>query len=282
MAPAPEAEAEARGQEEDEEAEEGPLIEEVDDEDDEGQLAEPLEAEDHADEFRGTPLEQRIRSFEKDRDDGMAAYKAGDYHKAVEHWSMARGSLKYVVDKDLLKHDPEALAKVKEDHYKMHLNLAQGFIKTEEWRQCIEYAERALQHDPKSEKALYRTCLALKEASRYSEAKKWIARLLEAHPGNAAGKQLLQDIARLEEKAKKTAKKSASKIFDGMRDDHDHRLPRTWLETFKHAPEDIRTELRAIGKDIRQALRDLKNEVYKWYEQEKRDCLRGCQRRKKD
>jgi len=266
------------------EEDEGPKIEELPDDDEQvpEEVPRDYDADDAAEELKGTPLEQRVRSFEKDRDAGMKAYQAGDWAKAVEHWSMARGSLKYVVDRDLLKDDPEALAKVKEDHYKMHLNLAQGFIKTEEWRQCIEYAGRALTHDPKSEKALYRTCVALKEASRFGEAKKWIARLLEAHPDNKAGKQLLQDIARQEAAAKSTAKRSAAKIFQGMKDDHDLRLPRTWKQFFLHMPADIRKEMSAIGKDIRQTVRESWNEFKKFLEQEKRDCLRGCQRRKHD
>lgn len=229
----------------------------------------PPEQEVH--ESRASPLQQRIIEFEKDRDAGMAAWKAGDAAKAVEHWSMARGSLKYVVDKDLLKDDPPALAQVKEDHYKMHLNLAQGFLKTEEWRQVIEYAGRALTYDPNSEKALYRTCLAWKEIGHFDDARTWLARLIKAHPNNAAGKQMLQEIARREEAAKKTAKKSAAKIFEGLRNEHDHRVEKSTWEKVRQAPRDIAQEMRNIVSDARQ-----------WLEDEKAACSRRCRRRKAD
>lgn len=182
------------------------------------------------------PLDERLKSFEEDRDAGMKAWLAGDVANALEHWAMARGSLKYVVDKGFLDHDLERLAKVKEDHYKMHLNLAQGFLKTGEWRQVLEYAGRALAYDANSEKALYRTCLAFKELSQFDDARQWIERLLQAHPANSAGKQLSLEVDRLEKASQKTARKAAGKIFKGMQEDHDHRVEpkqetwRQWLE----------------------------------------------------
>lgn len=205
------------------------------------------EEEDNGDsgEWKGTPLEQRMRSFQKDKELGMKAYKGGDVAKAVEHWSMARGSLKYVIDKELVKDDPEVLADVKEEQFKMHLNLAQGHLKTEEYRQTIEYAGRALTHDPKSEKALYRTAVAMKELSRFDVAERWIARLLEAHPGNAAAKQLQLEIERLEKASHRTAKKSASKIFEGMRNEHDPRIEKSLWEKAQDAPGDVATDVRS-------------------------------------
>lgn len=220
-----------------------------------------------------SPLEERLRSFEEDRVAGMEAWRAGDAERAVEHWSMARGSLKYVIDKEFFKDDPVALAKVKDDQHKMHLNLAQGFLKTEEYRQVLEYAGRALAHDPNSEKALYRVCVAMKESSRYSEARAWIARLLEAHPGSAAAKQLLQDIAQLEKAARKTAKKSASKIFEGMRNDHDHRLgiEKTTWEQVRQMPHDIAREVCSLWEDARER-----------FERSRAACRRRCSRRRED
>lgn len=180
---------------------------------------------------RRDPLANRIASYESDKDEGMKAWNAGNVEQAIEHWAMARGSLKYIIDNDFLKNDPDRLVKTKEDQHKMHLNLAQGFLKTGEWRQTIEYAGRALNYDSNSDKALYRMCVAYKELSEFDEARSWINKLLAAHPQNVLGKQLLKEVERSELASRRTAKISAEKIFKGIQDDHDYRVDRgrNWL-----------------------------------------------------
>eukprot|EP00929_Paragymnodinium_shiwhaense_P110647 TRINITY_DN7781_c2_g1_i3.p1 TRINITY_DN7781_c2_g1~~TRINITY_DN7781_c2_g1_i3.p1 ORF type:complete len:260 (+),score=99.23 TRINITY_DN7781_c2_g1_i3:168-947(+) len=173
---------------------------------------------------KGKPLEERLKSAVEDREKGMRAFEKGDWQGAIDGWAFSRGSLKYVIDQGYLKDEPEALAKVVADQHKMHLNLAQAFLNKGEWRQAIEYAGRALNNDPEDVKALYRTAMARKGLSEYNEARELLARLQKVQPDHAASKQLLQEMEREEKLAQKTAKKSASKIFDGMARDHDYRV----------------------------------------------------------
>merc|ERR1719272_2937516 len=70
----------------------------------------------------------------------MGAYKVGDWPKAIDMWSMARGSAKHLIEKDLLKDDQEALAKAKDLEFNMWLNLAQAHIKNEEFYQALDFA----------------------------------------------------------------------------------------------------------------------------------------------
>lgn len=225
--------------------------------------------------FKGSPLEQRTSSAAQDRERGHKAYVAGDFEKATEAWSMSRGSLKYIIDQNYLKDDPEALAKVREDQYKMHLNLAQVFLKTGEYRQCLEYAGRALTYDEKSVKALYRTALAHKELSLYDECRSWLKKLEAAEPGNPLGRQLFSDVKRLEVASLKTAKKSASKIFTTMnKEEHDYRVPkslaekaktgfgavpaaRSWLSTIIDAVDEFRMTTRSWCRRRRRNLASL-------------------------
>eukprot|EP00928_Gymnodinium_smaydae_P061263 TRINITY_DN45394_c0_g1_i1.p1 TRINITY_DN45394_c0_g1~~TRINITY_DN45394_c0_g1_i1.p1 ORF type:complete len:238 (-),score=48.94 TRINITY_DN45394_c0_g1_i1:57-770(-) len=185
----------------------------------------------------GTPLEQRLKSAALDRERGMKAFRAGNWEKAVDAWSMSRGSLKYIIDQEYLKDDPDALAVVKLDQYKMHLNLAQAFLNKGEFRQALEYAGRALTYDVNSVKALYRTSAAWKGISHYEEARNALAKLLAVDPQHAAAKQMLNEITREEKAALKTAKKSAKHILGGMEKDHDYRVEgersESWFQLLK-------------------------------------------------
>lgn len=61
--------------------------------------------------------------------------------------------------------------------------------------------------------------------SNFREARSTIGELLKLEPENSAAKQLNIDIARREEASKKSVKKAAKKMFEGL--DHD---PRTLQE----------------------------------------------------
>jgi len=218
-------------------------------------------------------LDQRLIAFEKEKDAASEAWKIGDTADAIKHWAYARGSLKFIVERRLLADDPDRLAQVKQDEHKMHLNLAQGYLKTGEHRLALDYAKRALVFDNKSEKALYRTCLAYKGMSRYTESRQWIGKLLEAHPENAAARQMLHEVARLEMASHNKEKRSAAKMFKGMSQDHDPRSTRSWGEWVQRLPDNI-------SMDIDSRLYRVECQLKKWWENN--GCKSGCCKRRKD
>jgi len=173
--------------------------------------------------IRPNPLEQQLSSSAANREKGMKAYQDGSYEEAVEAWSMSRGSLKYIIDKNLLDSKPEELAEVKKNQFIMHLNLAQAFLKQQEWRQAIEYCDRALLHESNNTKALYRKACALSGGDRFTEARVVLEKLKAIDGDNSAAKQLVQELDRKEKLANKTAKQAARRIFEGMESTPDPR-----------------------------------------------------------
>merc|ERR1712194_788758 len=98
-----------------------------------------------------------------------------------------------------------------------------GHLKNGEFYQAVGDCGRALELDMGNTKALYRKASGQNNGSEFKEARETLQTLLEIEPGNAAAKQMLQEVARKEKQAKDTAKKAAMKMVAGMA--RDPRVP---------------------------------------------------------
>jgi len=158
----------------------------------------------------------------------MAAWQKDDFEGAIEAWSMARGTIKHILERKFFEGYPDKIAECEEQHIKLHLNLAQASLKNKEFHQAITFCNKVLFepcHDIKNVKALYHKSRAYIMGSQFDEARETIGLLLEMEPGNAAALQLRLDADRTEKAARASAQKAAQKIFRGMKADHDERIP---------------------------------------------------------
>jgi len=220
------------------EDDEEPIIEEVFSDD------EALEGDDGKDQMQdpakkagGVNPNERLAEGLREKDRGKEAYAKGNYEEADEAWCMARGSLKYIIEKELFKDDPDKLQEVKQLQVVINLNLAQGCLKMNKFQQAISHANKVLEVEPRNEKALYRKASALIDGSLFSEASKTLNILLEEDPTNASARQMLSDIARKAASSKKSDQKAAKKMMAGL--ERDPRTGLTWTEWGKKEAMDL-------------------------------------------
>lgn len=155
---------------------------------------------------------------------GLGAYKIGNFKKAIECWTTTVTNLQELKEDGLSCFDeqPEeevTIPKVLEMELTVNLNLGQAHLKDGNFHKALGYCESVLAREPHNVKALYRKASALLQASRYAEARISVGLLLEADAENSEAKLLLNTIARQEQASRKTAKKSAAKMFTGMAPD---------------------------------------------------------------
>ncbi|CAE8593475.1 unnamed protein product [Polarella glacialis] len=132
---------------------------------------------------------------------------------------MSRGSYKHILQREMFKDDGQREQEVREMLLSIHLNLAQGSLKNNEFFQATEHCGRALEIDPKSTKALYRKALGQNMGSLFDEAKQTLRELLGVEPENAVAKQMLLEIDRNAQLALKSGKKAAKRMVTGMERD---------------------------------------------------------------
>eukprot|EP00747_Dinoflagellata_sp_TGD_P165085 gnl/TRDRNA2_/TRDRNA2_185907_c0_seq1.p1 gnl/TRDRNA2_/TRDRNA2_185907_c0~~gnl/TRDRNA2_/TRDRNA2_185907_c0_seq1.p1 ORF type:complete len:301 (-),score=79.85 gnl/TRDRNA2_/TRDRNA2_185907_c0_seq1:85-891(-) len=165
--------------------------------------------------------EEMLKECLQSKEIGMGAYKVQDWKKAIDCWSMARGSAKYIREQDFFKGDEEKRQYVCDLENTMHLNLAMVHLKNEEFYQALDFAGRVLAKEPNNTKALYRKASAHVMGSQYPEARDTLKKLLEVEPDNAAARQMLNEIVVKSKEAKKKGAKIAKTMLGGM--EHDPR-----------------------------------------------------------
>ncbi|CAE8642990.1 unnamed protein product [Polarella glacialis] len=171
-------------------------------------------------------------SADSDREDDKAkeAYRTGDYAAAVKAWTRSLSSVKYLLEKDLYKHNPAQEKEVEGMELRLCLNLAQVHLKLSEWGQAVTFADKALVRDARNAKALYRKASALMELMSYSEAIEVLGRLLEFERSNSAAVAMLAKANRSASLSEVRERRQAKKIFAGI--ERDSRVPPTEWEVF--------------------------------------------------
>ncbi|CAE8737557.1 unnamed protein product [Polarella glacialis] len=166
----------------------------------------------------------------KEDDKAKEAYRTGDYAAAVKAWTRSLSSVKYLLEKDLYKHNPAQEKEVEGMELRLCLNLAQVHLKLSEWGQAVTFADKALVRDARNAKALYRKASALMELMSYSEAIEVLGRLLEFEPSNSAAVAMLAKANRSASLSEVRERRQAKKIFAGI--ERDSRVPPTEWEVF--------------------------------------------------
>lgn len=151
-----------------------------------------------------------------DKDAGKEEYQKGNYEAAIKAWSRSLSSAKYILDKGLYNHNEEQLMEVKAIELRLNLNLSQANLKAGNFTEAVNYADKALTCSPNNTKALYRKASALMRLLSFAEAAEALEQLLQAEPGNAAGRAMLAEARRNAVLGERRAKRMSQKMFAGL------------------------------------------------------------------
>jgi len=179
--------------------------------------------------------DDNIRQALEFKEQGNAAFKAGDYKKAVSNYHKMG---MYVKTLDTAGQDPSGMgigkgkeisdedkAKVRELKLSHHLNLAMCLMKLENWDKAITNCSKALEVDEHSVKALFRRgkCRSLK--GDLDGAKLDLLKANSLEPKDAAVKQELALLTQRFAAHEKKAKKQFAGMFDKIRAPEDAAEP---------------------------------------------------------
>lgn len=160
---------------------------------------------------------------------GKNQYNAGEYAAAIKSWTASMRSVKYILEKGLYKDKPDQMAEVKAMELKLNINMAQGYMKMEEWNKTVESADKALDLDDKNPKALYRKAYAQMQTMAFTEAQTSLEKLLKEEPENAAAKSLLQEAKHKERKGERESKKLGRQMMSGIIKENPNAGKTAWI-----------------------------------------------------
>lgn len=181
---------------------------------------------------------------------GKNEYNKGNYKDAIKSWQASMRSVKYINEKGLYKDKPEQMAEVNAMELKLHINMAQGYLKMEEWNQAVESATKALDMDEKNPKALYRKAYAQMQLMCFTEAQVSLEKLLKVEPENAAAKSMLAEAKHKEIKGERDSKKLGKQMMKGIIKEKDPNAPvevkTAWIVILSQALEQIQAAVLAF------------------------------------
>jgi len=129
-------------------------------------------------EIHKLPLEERLVKAAEGKAAGTVGFKAGDWVVAMEQYG---AGLEYVVKIDhFLEH--AKLEEAKALKLSLALNCAAASLKIEQWGKAVGYANRALEVEPESVKALFRRGQGLMGTRDWDKAKKDLFRAAKLAP----------------------------------------------------------------------------------------------------
>mmetsp|Transcript_5416 Transcript_5416/g.18110 ORF Transcript_5416/g.18110 Transcript_5416/m.18110 type:complete len:373 (-) Transcript_5416:194-1312(-) len=168
--------------------------------------AAPEGDDDH--DFRKLKASERIRMVEKNKAEGTELFRGGVYRQAAARYHKALTHAEKVFDASL--NEQEQLATLKKS---LWLNLAQAYLKLENWAQAQTYSNHVLEADADNVKALFRRGTALMRLNKREEATRDLRRAAELAPQDAAVQQLLGKLNAAAAKERKRERAMAAKMF---------------------------------------------------------------------
>jgi len=165
------------------------------------------EDEDH--DFRKLKKADRMRLVVKNKDEGTELFKGGNIRPAAARYQKALShAAKFF---DLSPEDTEEVNQVK---LSIHLNLAQCYLKMENWDFAIKYAGEALAISPTSAKAYFRRSAAYEAKKEYEKSLEDLKQAANNTPTeDKAITKGIERIKKLIQKEKDKEKKMWGKAF---------------------------------------------------------------------
>ncbi|CAK9300284.1 unnamed protein product [Gordionus sp. m RMFG-2023] len=148
-------------------------------------------------------------SFLKDK--GGKFFKDGKYKKALSCYKKINDYLQY--EPDAKDEQLEKLNKLKEA---ANNNLAMCYLKLGDHNKCIEFCDKVLETDPKSEKAYFRKGMSHTVLTNYDDAISCFQKVLEIDPNNKAAQNQIAISKQQKKLQLQKEKQLYAKIFDKM------------------------------------------------------------------
>ena len=157
---------------------------------------------------RKLPFSRRMEIVQKNKAEANELFSHKNFrHAAARYVKALSHCAKFF---DLTPDQDEEVRAVK---LSLNLNLALAYTKLEKLDNALRAADEALAIDASSTKGLFRRASIYYEQKKYDEAKRDIAKALEAAPDDAACKKLSTRIEQQLKRQKDKQKKMAQKMF---------------------------------------------------------------------
>lgn len=115
------------------------------------------------------------------KEEGLCAFRAGNWRGATDAWSRGLRTLEYILAKeDEFDDDKKKEFVAMQQSYLLNLSLST--LKEGRWAACILYCDKALKNDPTALKALYRKAQAQQELGDFDAALTTVDRYLDVSP----------------------------------------------------------------------------------------------------
>ncbi|XP_022588027.2 uncharacterized protein LOC34622094 [Cyclospora cayetanensis] len=154
------------------------------------------------------------------REEGLKAFRAGDWRGATDAWSRGLRTLEYILGKE-----EEFDEAKKQEFIAMHqsylLNLSLSTLKEGRWAACIHYCDKVLQRDPTVLKALYRKSQAQQELGDFDGALTTLDEYLKVAPGSPLALSLQSQLRHMKVDHAAKEKKLLQSMFRKL--EHDPR-----------------------------------------------------------
>ncbi|CDJ53213.1 hypothetical protein, conserved [Eimeria brunetti] len=157
------------------------------------------------------PSDDFTSSADAVKEEGLRAFRAGDWRSATDAWSRGLRTLEYILAReDEFDEDKKKEFVTMQQSYLLNLSLST--LKEGRWAACILYCDKALQRDPKALKALYRKAQAQQGLGDFDGALATIDRYLSVSPDSPLAVSLQTQLRHL--KAAHAVKEK--KLLQGM------------------------------------------------------------------
>jgi tetratricopeptide (TPR) repeat protein len=164
------------------------------------------EDDDH--DTRKLKFPDRMKKVQSNKTEGTELFKDGNYKMAGARYNKALTHAAKVFDLS-----PDQQKEVNAVKLSLNLNMAQCYIKLENWDKVVMHSEDALKIDKDSTKALYRRAMAYEKTNEFDKAKADLKTALKIAPDDKAiGKLMVRCEAQIK-RALAKEKKMYAKMF---------------------------------------------------------------------
>jgi tetratricopeptide (TPR) repeat protein len=150
----------------------------------------------------------RMRMVVKNKEEGTELFQAGNYRMAAARYHKALTHAAKFFDLG-----PDDQTEVNNLKLSINLNIAQCYLKMENWDQAIRYADESLVLSPTSAKALFRRAAAFESKKDLEKAHEDLKKAVEYAPDDKGIQKALDKVKKLIQKETEKEKKMWSKAF---------------------------------------------------------------------
>lgn len=178
------------------------------------------------------PLTDSLERAAQSKEQGNAAFKAGQVAEARTHYEAAIRHITPHQDLREPRVTPEQRSEIVSLVSSLHGNMAMVKMKQSDWKGAIKSSSQVLQIDAGNVKALYRRAQCHVQLSSLTDARSDLQRLLDIDPNNAPAKKELADLLRtMKSQQDKERAAFAGAFKSGMYDDREQERLRRKKQT---------------------------------------------------